>query len=68
MSLQGSHVEVKQLTMDAEHYLCVTIQTYAPWAKRYISFTDYDMQILDVRHFINFGFTLIPMSIRSRAL
>ncbi|XP_033636213.1 DDB1- and CUL4-associated factor 15-like [Asterias rubens] len=46
--IEGSHVEVKQLTMDAEHYLCVTIQTYAPWAKRYISFTDYDMQILDV--------------------
>ncbi|XP_038068426.1 DDB1- and CUL4-associated factor 15-like [Patiria miniata] len=45
---EGYHVEVKQLTMDAEHYLCVTIRTYAPWAKRYISFTDYDMQILDV--------------------
>ena len=46
--MQGYHVEVKQLTMDAEHYLCVTIRTYASWAKRYISFTDYDMQILDV--------------------
>ncbi len=28
--IEGSHVEVKQLTMDAEHYLCVTIQTQHP--------------------------------------
>ena len=36
--------------MDAEHYICDTIRTYASWGRRYIAFTDYDMQILEVKH------------------
>ncbi|XP_071484568.1 DDB1- and CUL4-associated factor 15-like [Diadema antillarum] len=45
---EGPFVEVKQLTMDAEHYMCEAIRTVAPWGRRYIAFTDYDMQVLDV--------------------
>ena len=46
--MQGPFIEMKQLTMDAEHYICDTIRTHAPWGRRYIAFTDYDMQILEV--------------------
>ncbi|XP_072019398.1 DDB1- and CUL4-associated factor 15-like [Amphiura filiformis] len=45
---EGPFIQVKQLTMDAEHYICDTIRTSASWGRRYIAFTDYDMQILEV--------------------
>ncbi|XP_071853689.1 DDB1- and CUL4-associated factor 15-like isoform X2 [Apostichopus japonicus] len=41
-------IEVRQITLDAEHYICDAICKRATWGKRYISFTDYDMNILDV--------------------
>lgn len=41
-------IEVRQITLDAEHYICDAICKRASWGKRYISFTDYDMNILDV--------------------
>ncbi|KAH3853973.1 DDB1- and CUL4-associated factor 15-like [Dreissena polymorpha] len=39
---------VKQLTFDIEHYMEEAIRSAAPWADRYIAFTNYDLQILDV--------------------
>ncbi|CAH1773548.1 unnamed protein product [Owenia fusiformis] len=39
---------VKQLTMDIEHYIGEAVRQHADWGNRYISFTDYDMQILTV--------------------
>ena len=48
MSLQSS-VVVKQLTLDVEHYLAEAIRGCAEWGNRYLSFSDYDLQIVDVR-------------------
>ncbi|XP_033122001.1 DDB1- and CUL4-associated factor 15-like [Anneissia japonica] len=45
---EGACIDVKQLTMDAEHYICDAIRMHATWGHRFIAFTDYDMQILDV--------------------
>ncbi|XP_070562650.1 DDB1- and CUL4-associated factor 15-like [Ptychodera flava] len=45
---QGTYVEVKQLTMDAEQYISEAVKYHAKWQDRYLDFTDYDMQILDV--------------------
>lgn len=42
-------VVVKQLTLDIEHYLGETVRTCADWGHRYLSFTDYDIQIVEVR-------------------
>ncbi|XP_013412885.1 DDB1- and CUL4-associated factor 15 isoform X2 [Lingula anatina] len=39
---------VKQLSLDVEHYIADTIKHHAEWGQRYIAFTDYDMQILEV--------------------
>lgn len=39
---------VKQLTLDVEQYIADTIRNEAEWGGRYIAFTDYDMQIIDV--------------------
>ncbi|XP_052766190.1 DDB1- and CUL4-associated factor 15-like [Mya arenaria] len=39
---------VKQLTFDIEHYMEEAIRSSAPWEHRYIAFTNYDLQILDV--------------------
>lgn len=39
---------VKQLTLDIEHYLGETVRTSADWGHRYLSFTDYDIQIVEV--------------------
>ena len=41
-------VVVKQLTLDIEHYLGETVRTTAEWGHRYLSFTDYDVQIVEV--------------------
>ena len=41
-------VVVKQLTLDIEHYLGETVRTCADWGHRYLSFTDYDVQIVEV--------------------
>lgn len=57
-------VVVKQLTLDIEHYLGEAVRTKAEWGQRYMSFTDYDVQIVDVSFSIidfckeayNFGF------------
>nr|XP_006812606.1 PREDICTED: uncharacterized protein LOC102805067 [Saccoglossus kowalevskii] len=46
--IQGQYIEVKQLTMDAEQYISETVRSHAKWKDRYLDFTDYDMQILDV--------------------
>ena len=40
---------VKQLTLDIEHYLGETVRTSAEWGHRYLAFTDYDVQIVEVR-------------------
>ncbi len=42
-------IVVKQLTLDIEHYLGETVKTTAEWGHRYLAFTDYDVQILEVR-------------------
>ena len=42
-------VVVKQLTLDIEHYLGETVRTTAEWGHRYLAFTDYDVQVLEVR-------------------
>lgn len=39
-----------QLTFDVEHYLEEVIGHSADWGHRYIAFTNYDLQILDVRY------------------
>ena len=39
---------VKQLTLDVEHYLVEAMRTKADWGQRYMSFKDYDAQIIDV--------------------
>ena len=39
---------MKQLTLDIEHYLGETVRTTAEWGHRYLSFTDYDVQIVEV--------------------
>lgn len=36
------------MTFDVEHYLEEVIGQKAEWGHRYISFTNYDLQILDV--------------------
>ena len=41
-------VVVKQLTLDIEHYLGESVRTTAEWGHRYIAFTDYDVQIVEV--------------------
>ena len=43
-------VRVTQMTFDVEHYLEEVIGHFADWGHRYIAFTNYDLQILDVRH------------------
>ncbi|KAK2152086.1 hypothetical protein LSH36_340g06043 [Paralvinella palmiformis] len=45
---QTPYVVVKQLTLDIEHYLGETIRQCADWWKRYLAFTDYDVQIVEV--------------------
>ena len=50
---QQPYVVVKQLTLDIEHYLGETIRQCADWGKRYLAFTDYDVQIIDVSVIIN---------------
>ena len=42
------YVTVKQLTFDVEHYLGEAVKTSADWGHRYLSFTDYDVQIIEV--------------------
>lgn len=42
------HLKVVQLTFDVEHYLEEVIGQKADWGHRYVSFTNYDLQILDV--------------------
>jgi len=39
---------VHQLSLDIEHYLDEAINTTAEWGHRYLAFTDYDLQILEV--------------------
>ncbi|KAL4238832.1 protein ubiquitination [Mactra antiquata] len=39
---------IKQITFDIEHYMEEAIRSSATWADRYIAFTNYDLQILDV--------------------
>lgn len=46
-----------QLTFDVEHYLEEVIGHFADWGHRYIAFTNYDLQILDVRY-INIPFII----------
>ena len=46
-------VVVKQLTLDIEHYLGETVRTKAEWGHRYMSFTDYDVQILEVGLYVS---------------
>ena len=41
-------VLVHQLSLDIEHYLDEAINTTAEWGHRYLAFTDYDLQILEV--------------------
>lgn len=41
-------VRVTQMTFDVEHYLEEVIGHFADWGHRYIAFTNYDLQILDV--------------------
>jgi hypothetical protein len=37
------------MTFDIEHYMEEAIRGTAKWSDRYIAFTNYDLQILDVR-------------------
>ena len=39
---------VRQITFDIEHYMEETIRGRAEWGDRYIAFTNYDLQVLDV--------------------
>ena len=39
---------IRQVTFDIEHYMEETIRGRAKWGDRYIAFTNYDLQILDV--------------------
>ena len=39
---------MRQITFDIEHYMEETIRGRAKWGDRYIAFTNYDLQILDV--------------------
>ena len=48
LSLCQPFVTVKQLTFDVEHYLGEAVKTCADWGHRYLSFTDYDVQIIEV--------------------
>ena len=41
-------VVVQQLTLDVEQYLGEAVKNAADWGHRYLAFTDYDLQILDV--------------------
>lgn len=51
-------VRVTQLTFDVEHYLEEVIGHFADWGHRYIAFTNYDLQILDVRY-LNILFIIV---------
>lgn len=42
-------IVVKQLTLDIEHYLGEALRTKPDWGGRYLSFSNYDVQIVDVR-------------------
>ena len=44
---------VKQLTLDIEHYIGETVRTTAEWGHRYLAFTDYDAQIVEVELYKN---------------
>lgn len=46
---------VKQLTLDIEHYLGEAVKMYAEWGSRYLAFTDYDVQIVEVTSAILYG-------------
>lgn len=39
---------VEQLTLDVEQYLDEAIRRTADWGHRYLAFTDYDLQIVEV--------------------
>ncbi|XP_014676554.1 PREDICTED: DDB1- and CUL4-associated factor 15-like [Priapulus caudatus] len=46
--VERQHVLVRQLTLDVEQYIVEAVHNEATWTKRYVSFTDYDVQIVDV--------------------
>jgi len=41
-------VVVQQLTLDVEQYLGEAVKAAADWGHRYLAFTDYDLQIVEV--------------------
>ncbi|KAI8509086.1 protein ubiquitination [Branchiostoma belcheri] len=45
---QPGSVEVQELRMDAEQVICDMARQDAEWGNRFVAFTDYDMQIIDV--------------------
>ncbi|XP_078574110.1 uncharacterized protein LOC144860638 [Branchiostoma floridae x Branchiostoma japonicum] len=45
---QPGLVEVQELRMDAEQFICDMARQDADWGNRFVAFTDYDMQIIDV--------------------
>ena len=45
---ESDGIIVKQLTLDVEQYIGETVKNAADWGHRYIAFTDYDVQILEV--------------------
>ncbi|CAH1243511.1 DCAF15 [Branchiostoma lanceolatum] len=45
---QPGSVEVQELRMDAEQFICDMARQDADWGNRFVAFTDYDMQIIDV--------------------
>ncbi|KAK2177709.1 hypothetical protein NP493_583g02001 [Ridgeia piscesae] len=59
-------VVVKQLTLDIEHYLGESVRTTAEWGHRYIAFTDYDVQIVEVCPDTSEVIALVYVLIRAR--
>ncbi|XP_067829081.1 DDB1- and CUL4-associated factor 15 [Heptranchias perlo] len=47
-SYQGKYLTVEQLTLDFEYVINEVIRNDASWSKRYCSFSDYDIVILEV--------------------
>eukprot|EP00058_Branchiostoma_floridae_P017120 XP_002602608.1 hypothetical protein BRAFLDRAFT_81882 [Branchiostoma floridae] len=44
---QPGSLEVQELRMDAEQFICDMARQDADWGNRFVAFTDYDMQIID---------------------
>ena len=51
---------VKQLTLDIEHYLGEAVKTTAEWGHRYLAFTDYNVQVVEVHHFFFLAHIINP--------